>query len=292
MAPILGTARPPGGPVRADDLRILELVARAVEIGIPPERVFRIARSFALIVSRLVDMQREFVDEVLLAPTIEQTGSPMAALDETSAIRYEYRRIGRQLLIELLDRQVDDAIFRNLVQLTELALAEGGVAPVAATDGVAFIDISEYSLLSERYGDDVAAVQAANLAGLIQELSRDHGGRMVKSLGDGALVHAPSAGQALEIALVAVAGAEERGLWSLHAGVNSGPVVPRDGDLFGTAVNIAARLVRHAGPREVVATRALVDGVEDKSLEVTPAGVVELRNISEPVEIYLVRRAV
>jgi class 3 adenylate cyclase len=292
LAPILGTARLPGGPVRADDLRILELVARAVEMGIPPERVFRIVRSFAQVVSRLVDMQREFVDEVLLAPAIDNTGSPMVALDETSATRYEYRRIGRQLIIELLDRQVDDAIFRNLVHLSELALAESGVASMVNTDGVAFIDISEYSRLSERYGDEVAAVQAANLAGLVQDLARDKGGRMVKSLGDGALVHAPTAHQALDIALDAVAQAEERGLWSLHAGVNSGQVVQRDGDLFGTAVNIASRVVNQAGPREVVATRAVVDDLTSDVLAVTPVGVAELRNISEPVEIYRVRRAV
>lgn len=291
LAPILGTHRPPGGPVRADDMRILELVSRAIDLGIPPERVFRIARSFAQVASRLVEMQREFVDEILLAPAIAETGSPILALESTAATRYEYRRLGRQLLIELMDRQVDDAIFRNLVQLTELALAQGGVAVDPTPDGIAFIDISEYASLSERFGDDVAAVQASKLADMIQDVAREHGGRLVKSLGDGALVHAGTGAQALAIALDAVSSAESHGIWSLHAGVNTGQVVQRDGDLFGSAVNIASRMVSEAGARQVVVTRELADAIAgDDALDVTPLGMTRLKHIASPVELFRVTR--
>lgn len=293
IAPILGTHRFPGGPVRADDMRILELVSRAIEIGTPPERVFRISRSFAQVASRLVEMQREFVDEVLLAPAIAQTGSPILALEKTAATRYEYRHLGRQLLIELMDRQVDDAIFRNLVELTELALAQGGVAVDPTPDGIAFIDISEYAALSERFGDDVASVQASMLADLIQDLARDHGGRMVKALGDGALVHAATAARALAIALDAVSSAESRGIWSLHAGVNTGQVVQRDGDLFGSAVNIASRIADQAAARQVVVAAAVADAVAgDDAFELTSLGEVRLRHIANPIELFRVTRTV
>lgn len=292
LEPILGTTRSPQGLVRSDDLRVLRMMSRAVEIGIPPERVVRIARSFAQVASRLVDMQREFVDEVLLEPAIEETGSPIAALEKTAETRYEYRQLGRALLFELMDRQVDDAVFRNLVQLTEFALAEGGVDFSHGQEGVAFIDIGEYSRLSETHGDDVAAIQASRLADLVQDLARQRQGRLVKSLGDGALVHAEAPDHVLQLTLDVVGKAGERGIWPLHAGVNVGRVVQRDGDLFGTAVNVASRIAEEAKPGEVVVSKGVVDAVGPiEGVEFEAAGQAQLKNISVPVELFRARRS-
>ncbi len=47
-----------------------------------------------------------------------------------------------------------------------------------------------------------------------------------------------------------------------------------------------------AEAREVVATRAVIDAVVDDTLEVTPIGTVELRNISNPLELFRVRRGI
>ncbi len=290
--PILGTSRTPQGMVRSDDLRVLHMMSRAVEVGIPPERVIRIARSFAQVASRLVDMQREVVDEVLLAPAIEETGSPIAALEKTAETRYEYRQLGRALLFELMDRQVDDAVFRNLVHLTELALAEGGVDSSHGQEGVAFIDIGEYSRLSETHGDDIAAIQASRLANLVQDVARQWQGRLVKSLGDGALVHAQSPDHVLQLTLDVVGMAPEHDIWPLHAGVNVGRVVQRDGDLFGTAVNVASRIAEEAKPGEVVVARSVVDALEPiEGIEFEAAGATELKNISVPVDLFRARRS-
>jgi len=291
LEPIFGTSRSLQGLVRSDDLRVLRMMSRAVEIGIPPERVVRIARSFAQVASRLVDMQREFVDEVLLEPAIEETGSPIAALEKTAETRFEYRQLGRALLFELMDRQVDDAVFRNLVQLTEFALAEGGVDFTHGQEGVAFIDIGEYSRLSETHGDDVAAIQASRLADLVQDVARQRQGRLVKSLGDGALVHAETPHHVLQLTLDVVGEAAERDIWPLHAGVNVGRVVQRDGDLFGTAVNVASRIAEEAKPGEVVVSKDVIDAVGSlEGVEFEAAGEARLRNISEPVELFMARR--
>lgn len=237
-------------------------------------------------------MQREFVDEVLLEPAIEETGSPIEALERTAETRYEYRQLDRALLFELMDRQVDDAVFRNLVQLTEFALAEGGVDLSHAQEGVAFIDIGEYSRLSETHGDDVAAIQASRLADLVQDVARQRQGRLVKSLGDGALVHAEVPDHALQLTLDVVGMAGERGIWPLHAGVNVGRVVQRDGDLFGAAVNVASRIAEEAKPGEVVVSRSVVDAVGPiEGIEFEAAGEAQLKNISVPVELFRVRRS-
>jgi len=286
IRPILGTRRESENIIRADDLAILDVVARAVEIGAPIERVVRIIRTMAQTTLKLVYLQRDFIDDVLLRPAIEETGSPISALEVTSRDRYEYRELGSRLIELLLARFVDDAIFTNLVELTELALAKGGIDSSGRPESVVFVDVSNYTSLSESHGDTASAHQAVLLADFIHDLAGKHGCRLVKSLGDGAMVHCPDASSAVGLALDAVTGAEAAALWPLHAGVNTGSMVRRDGDFFGTAINIAARVSGEAGPGEVLVTRAIADAWEGAGVDFVFRGKSVLKNVGEPVPLY------
>ncbi len=190
ISPILGIHRSPGEPIREDDLAILEQVSAAIDAGAPVERMAQIVRAMAHAASKLTDLQRDFIDEVLLAPAIERTGSPMRALEETSATRLRYREMGRELTRLLMDRFVDEAIFRNLVQFTEAALSSVGLDASESEQTVVFVDVSDYTGRSEREGDAESARQAVRLTDFARRLAAEHGGRMVKSLGDGAMMHA------------------------------------------------------------------------------------------------------
>lgn len=289
VRPMLGSERTHDGLIREDDYDILGMVAEAVELGAPPDRVIQIIRSIARAAARLTDLQRDWVDEVLLAPAIERTGSPIAALEETSAVRLRYREIGKKVTGLLMDRLVDDAIFRNLVELTEQALSDVGIHPTGQEETIAFIDISNYTRLSEERGDAESALQATRLTEFVDKLARQHGGRLVKSLGDGAMVHVSNQGAGLSIALEAVSSAESVGLWPLHAGVNSGPMVRRDGDFFGAAVNIASRVADAAGPGEVLVTENIVSTAEDSTSRFISVGESQLKNVATPLPLYRVQ---
>jgi adenylate cyclase len=291
IGPILGSERARGGSIREDDFAILGVVAEAVELGAPVDRVIRIIRSIAQAAANLTDLQRDWVDEVLLTPAIERTDSPIAALEETSAARLRYREIGREVTGLLMDRLVDDAIFRNLVDLTERALSDVGIHPTGRQQTIAFIDISDYTRLAEEQGDDESAAQASRLIEFVAGLAREHGGRLVKSLGDGAMVHAADQRVGLEIAVDAVWSAESAGLWPLHAGVNSGPMVRRDGDFFGAAVNIASRVADAAGPGEVVVTDNIFSAAGQDNHTFMPLGESRLKNVGNPLPLYRVQRA-
>jgi adenylate cyclase len=124
LRPILGGIDRGDGTIRADEVAVAELVARGVELGAPMERIVRIVRSMAQTAEHLVDLQRDFIDDVLLGPAIVSTGSPIAALAETAPSRFEFRELGRRLWWLLLERSADQAIFNNIVQLTERACAK------------------------------------------------------------------------------------------------------------------------------------------------------------------------
>ncbi len=287
LLPILGGEQRADGAIRADELAMAEVLSRAAQLGAPEYRMVRIARAMAMSAQHLVDLQRDFIDDVLLDPAIDETGSPIAALTVTAPARLEFRDLGRRLIALLLERLVDDAVFKNVVQLTEVALHEGGISGLADGQSVVFVDVSGYTRRSQEEGDAAAAHQAVLLADLVHSLAGPLGGRLVRSLGDGALAHFPDPTSAVRFALDAVEIAPARGVWNLHAGVNTGPMLRRNGDFYGTAVNIASRVADQATRDRVVVTRAVVDAWSGgAAVSFTPVGSVKLKNVAQPVELF------
>ena len=74
----------------------------------------------------------------------------------------------------------------------------------------------------------------------------------------GAMLHFPDPTSAVSFALDAVTHAGRPGLGALHAGVHAGPMVRRDGDYFGTVVNVASRVAAEAAAGEVLVTPEVV----------------------------------
>jgi adenylate cyclase len=82
---------------------------------------------------------------------------------------------------------------------------------------------------------------------------------------------------------------EEEGL-PAHAGIDAGPVIQRDMDVFGHTVNVASRLADRAAPGEVLASEAVKDLVHD-GFRFDEVERSTLKGIGEPVTLYRVRAA-
>ena len=123
----------------------------------------------------------------------------------------------------------------------------------------------------------------------------NHGGRLVKSTGDGAIFEFPSAVAAVQAcldlqALMAVRNAElpEGRRMRYRLGVNLGDVVIDDaGDVFGDGVNVAARVEPLADPGGVAITNAVMDAVRGKvDAEFVDTGEHQLKNIPRLVRVW------
>lgn len=68
--------------------------------------------------------------------------------------------------------------------------------------------------------------------------------------------------------------------------VNSGPMVRRDGDFFGTAVNVASRVANVAARGEVVVTESTVSAVHEKAHAFVFLGETLLKNVATPLRLY------
>ncbi len=151
-----------------------------------------------------------------------------------------------------------------------------------------FADLVGYGALTEQHGDEAAMRVAREFRRVMRALSHEHGAWHVKSMGDGAMICVPDATRAVALAgrTLTEVGAHP-GLLPVRIGAHTGPAVLHDGDWYGSAVNVAARLVGAAQPNEAL--------VSDSTRDAAGAGVrrflsrrdvVGLRGVDSPVVVW------
>lgn len=156
---------------------------------------------------------------------------------------------------------------------------------------IVFSDIVEFSA---RTGRNEAATLASAAADLNEMTERAiaHRGRVIKSTGDGLLVHFASAADAVSFALDVQRAFAERLKADPEAlthriGIHLGDVFIRDGDVMGDGVNIAARLQHEAEPGGICISQTVFDVIRGKVIaEAVSIGPRELKNIQQSIHAY------
>jgi adenylate cyclase len=110
--------------------------------------------------------------------------------------------------------------------------------------------------------------------------------RLVKTIGDAAMLVSPEAGALLEATLSLIESAEEiEGFPQLRGGAAFGPALNRSGDWYGRPVNLASRITGEAQPGTLVATRELC-GAAGEVCEWTSVGTRSLKGVEASVELF------
>ncbi|WP_226995788.1 adenylate/guanylate cyclase domain-containing protein [Gordonia phthalatica] len=197
--------------------------------------------------------------------------------------------------------------FQDYVWRRHLASASAGLmtSEASAASGellaIGFVDIVGYTSQSKKLdqGELIAWIESFEAA--VTEVVVDHGGQVIKTIGDEALFVTTDPRSAAEIALVLTArGRDENDEFpAVRAGIAYGNVVRRLGDVFGPTVNIASRLTSVARPGTVVADRGVHEVLcRDHAPEETRADDLVLRRIPNvsvkgygKFDCWVVRRA-
>ena len=155
-----------------------------------------------------------------------------------------------------------------------------------------FADIAGFTALTEAHGDEAAVALVEEFAETVCRDLPAIGGEHVKTIGDALMLRIPDPGDAILLGLeVSQRTLRDHGSVPVRVGLHHGPAVERNGDYFGAAVNLAARVSSAAGGGEVFvsgSTAALVPDLEGVVYE--SRGRHELRNVSEPIELFAVLR--
>jgi class 3 adenylate cyclase len=151
-----------------------------------------------------------------------------------------------------------------------------------------FADLVGYGALTEQRGDEAAMRVAREFRLIMRALSHEHGAWHVKSMGDGAMICVPDASRAVALAERTLTEVGARpDLLPVRIGAHTGPAVLHDGDWYGSAVNVAARLVGAARPNEALVSDTTRDAASVGVRRfLSRRDVIGLRGVGSPVGVW------
>lgn len=162
----------------------------------------------------------------------------------------------------------------------------------AGLRAIMFTDLKDSTLMTTLHGD----AKALHLLHVQNALSRSalntHRGREIKHTGDGIMASFASVPDAVDCAIAiqkafaAYNKEHPETPMYLRIGMSAGEPIEDDGDLFGKAVQLAARLCAHAQPARVLVDQRVLDQCPGKNLPLTDLGEINLKGFDHAVRVY------
>jgi adenylate cyclase len=211
-----------------------------------------VARAVGLHMSRLAEWQSQLLRSLIADnPHLAERPEQLAELVER--------------LLPQLGRLHDFAWRRHLVAYSGRALAASHEQLESRHQVVGFVDMVGYTRMVRRFDEAELSAVLERFESLATEVVVEHHGRVVKLIGDEVLFVCSQPVEAAEIALTLTeqAGADER-LPEVRAGLASGRVLSRFGDVYGSVVNLASRLTELARPGTVLVNATLADALAEE----------------------------
>jgi len=157
-----------------------------------------------------------------------------------------------------------------------------------------FADISRSSQLYTLLGDQAAQKIIGDLLNALSDVTLQYRGEVVKTVGDAVICTFQSTDDAVEAAktmqqtaIFKAADSEDAPPVNIHIGLHHGSVVIDNKDTFGEVVNVAARVTEYAKPRQIVATREVIDNLPDNACRYQKyLSKITAKNISGGIELF------
>ena len=262
-----------------EDLASLKDAGRFLDAGIPEDEFLSLTRTMSQALSGVAaSIGTAFAGAFL------REGDTEAKL----ALRYAE---GTRELLPLLDQTVVRMLHLHLRErsrsavIGEAELASGSL-PGSQRVAVCFADLVGFTKLGERLPSEELGSVAGRLAELAGEVAESPV-RMVKTIGDAAMLVAPAPEQLLRSTFDLLDAVERAGqdFPRLRVGASWGPALNRSGDWYGRTVNLASRITDVAEPGTVIATRELSEATAQLCAW-SPLGAREFKGIADAVELF------
>jgi class 3 adenylate cyclase len=282
----------PDDLVRENELEMVPALACMVEYGVREASIERTLRAYGESFRRIAEVEADWWSSDVIGPIFAAGGSASEVAIQTGPFADRLAPLTDRLALALFHAHQANAWMKNIFEGAEGVLASSGLhQAIDRPPAISFLDLTGYTRLTEEHGDAAAAETAGRLGRLVQRISREHGGRPIKWLGDGVMFHFREPGGAVLSALAMVEAAAAAELPRAHVGIHAGPILFQEADYFGRTVNLAARIADYARQGEVLVSDVVVDAaVDTPGLRFDEIGPVELKGMSEPVRLHVAHR--
>jgi adenylate cyclase len=253
------------------------------DAGLPEDGMLQVARTIGMGMARIAEANREIIVRTLMQP-----GDTELDLAQRFAAAAEYMLPQvSPTLTYAFQAHLLEQIRRDVIGAADLASGEiRGTADLS----VCFADLVEFT----RLGEEIAPEELGSVAGRFEEMASavvEPPVRLVKMIGDAAMMVSPDPEATLGAALRLIEAADEEGdeFPFLRAGLALGPTLTQAGDYYGRAVNLASRITGVARPGSVLVDAATKDAV-DGAFTYSFAGERKLKGIDSGVKLFRARR--
>jgi len=237
-----------------------------------------------------VDMQDQYGVEYLTYWFDPDRGAAFCLVDAPdlqSAVRVHRESHG--LVASQVIRVDEESVERYLGKIGVRPLGEPYVESAFRT--ILFTDVEGSTSLTGRLGDVAARAILREHDALVREGLGRHRGNEVKHTGDGIMASFSAVGAALEASITIQRGLDERNAAAeipiaVRIGVSAGEPVTEHGDLFGSAVQLAARACSVAQGHEILVSSAVRELARGSTHRFTGLDAVELKGFDDPVQLF------
>ena len=265
------------------DLGAARRVKAFLDAGLPEDGIIQVARTIGMGSARMAEANRELIVRTLMQPgdTERDLALRFAGAAEHMLPLFEPTLLYAQRA-HLLEQ-----IRRDVIGAADLASGELGATTEVS---ICFADLVGFTKL----GDEIEPEELGLVAGRLEEMATavaESPVRLVKTIGDAAMLVSTDAEAMTDAALRLVEASEEEGeeFPSLRAGLARGPALVQTGDYYGRSVNLASRITGIAKPGSVLVDREAKQAAPD-AFDYSFAGERRLKGFESRFKLYRVRR--
>jgi adenylate cyclase len=266
-----------------EDVEAARRAARFIEAGMDAEGSIEAARVIGEAMSRVAATVRSLVRQSLMRPGDTERD---LGLRYAEATRATAPLVG-PMLQYVLNEHVREQLRTDVITRSEMA--SGQLLPGSRDISVCFADLVGFTRLGAAIPPEELGAVAGRLAELTTE-TVESPVRLVKTIGDAAMLVSPEPQPLLDAALALVAAVEREGddFPLVRAGVAGGSAIARGGDFYGHPVNLASRVTAIARPSSVLATADVQEAASD-DYRWSYAGEHRLKGIDGRVKLFRAR---
>ena len=284
----VGFPAPAGDEVSDDDLQLLRYIAAALGAGFPLVAFLQLVRVYGQALARIADAEVRLFHLYVHEPLIQDGVPNLEMAEEMEGLARELLPLASPIMDHVHQRYLQHFLDQDIVGHMELEVATGGDLDLGRVRvAIAFADLAGYTRLTEEAGEEEAVDIIERFVEAVQDTLPDDA-RVIKTIGDEVMIVGSDASAVLDWAVGFQQLQKERPLPRI--GIHQGLTLYRDGDYYGRAVNLAARVGARAAGGEVLVTRPLVEAA-GSHLEFEHIGDVKLKGFSESTELFLARQA-
>ena len=253
----VGFPAPSGDEVSDDDLQLLRYIAAALGAGFPLVAFLQLVRVYGQALARIADAEVRLFHLYVHEPLIQDGVPNLEMAEEMEGLARELLPLASPIMDHVHQRYLQHFLDQDIVGHMELEVETGGDLDLGRVRvAIAFADLAGYTRLTEEAGEEEAVDIIERFVEAVQDTLPDDA-RVIKTIGDEVMIVGSDASAVLDWAVGFQQLQTERPLPRI--GIHQGLTLYRDGDYYGRAVNLAARVGARAAGGEVLVTRPLVE---------------------------------